>query len=320
MLHLRRVCIFRRRLDIPETLTRLWSLLPRRTPRAFLCPWNVVPALKALMRDTIPIVLLRMTAVSMSVHPYDMSQAHGIAFDIDDSGVEDGGDVFRSMFSVATNTNTSIHAAACRIGVLSLPVGRGHWFEDHIILDYDPTTCAEGLELPRSWKANTSQTSYAQPRARACNSPLRSRTPHYRLSTVHSTWYDVKLWTELDRILRLRTSTPMREPTPRSGPSRTWRDTGRAQGEGIEGHPTLYRRHGIACMLQPRQTTKEEQEKTTMTMARNKTRTRAHTMLALLRTFHSRFILPRFATQAQPRDLLTLDLGPLSSLNPRIVK
>ena len=119
----------------------------------------------------------------------------------------------------------------------------------------------------------------------------------------------------------------------------------RARGEGIEGRPVSYRRRGVRIgkydysdasgetdggigeVVEEEEEEEEEEEDGAVLVRSRQTRT----TLALLQTFHAqtRFLLSRLATvlpssnDAQlmtPRDLVVLQLGPLSTLDARFVE
>ncbi|KAH8980082.1 hypothetical protein EDB92DRAFT_2107324 [Lactarius akahatsu] len=77
------------------------------------------------------------------------------------------------------------------------------------------TTDTVFLEKPQYYDLLIDLTSYAPTERRATARPglqlaikeLSARRPTYRLSTIRFTWSDVKLWTELDRILQLDADT-----------------------------------------------------------------------------------------------------------------
>ncbi|KAH9025915.1 hypothetical protein EDB84DRAFT_1611676, partial [Lactarius hengduanensis] len=77
------------------------------------------------------------------------------------------------------------------------------------------TTDAVFLEKPQYYDLLIDLTSYAPTERRATTRPglqlaikePSARRPTYRLSTIRFTWSDVKLWTELDRILQLDADT-----------------------------------------------------------------------------------------------------------------
>ncbi|KAI9456040.1 hypothetical protein BJY52DRAFT_1213071 [Lactarius psammicola] len=92
------------------------------------------------------------------------------------------------------------------------------------------TTDAVFLEKPQHYDLIIDLTSYApERRATTARPGLQlttkepyARRPTYRLSTVRFTWSDVKLWTELDRILQLDADT---NGVARASPSfSTWTD------------------------------------------------------------------------------------------------
>lgn len=136
--------------------------------------------------------------------------------------------------------------------------------------------------------------------------------------------------------------------SPRARARRERRTEVRARGDGIEGRPASYRRRGVRVGKYDSDSSggegegddgedggadEVEVEEGAVLVRSRQTRT----TLALLQTFHAqtRFLLSRLATvlppvpysdgallQAQltPRDLLVLELGPLSSLDARFVE
>ncbi|KAF8264240.1 hypothetical protein EI94DRAFT_1738825 [Lactarius quietus] len=248
------------------------------------------------------------------------------------------------------------------------------------------TTDAVFLEKPQYYDLVIDLTTYASERLATARPGLQlsikelyARRPTYRLSSVRFTWSDVKLWTELERILQLDADTngvARHAHHPHvclvcarlcSGLWRTNNDSGneemrdqwswtdstrararrerraevRARGEGIEGRPASYRRRGPGVRAgtgkydsdssgggEEDEQEEEEEEHGAVLVRSRQTRT----TLALLQTFHAqtRFLLSRLATvlpptdgpqlTLTPRDLLVLELGPLSALDARFVE
>ena len=107
----------------------------------------------------------------------------------------------------------------------------------------------------------------------------------------------------------------------------------RALGEGIEGRPaSSYRRRGSSRKHDDSDVEEDDEEGGAVLVRSRQTRT----TLALLQTFHAqtRFFVERLALvlpssssssgsgpeQLTPRDLLVLELGPLSCLDARFVE
>lgn len=263
------------------------------------------------------------------------------------------------------------------------------------------TTDALFLEKPQHYDLVIDLTTYASERLATARPGLQlaikesyARRPTYRLSSVRFTWSDVKLWTELERILQLdedtngaararappaiwtwtdawgvyedvclvcarlcsclwrnngssnNNSSELRNQWSRSGSPRTrarreQRAKVRARGEGIEGRPASYRRRGARTgkydssdtigeadggeVVDEVEQEEEEAEEDGAVLVHSR---QTRTTLALLQTFHAqtRFLLSRLATvlppdgQMTPRDLVVLELGPLSALDARFVE
>lgn len=98
------------------------------------------------------------------------------------------------------------------------------------------TTDAVFLEKPQHYDLVIDMTSYAPERCATARPGLqlalkepytngaRARRPTYRLSAVRFTWSDVKLWTELERILQLDADTNGVAPARASPSLWTWTD------------------------------------------------------------------------------------------------
>ncbi|KAI9433131.1 hypothetical protein H4582DRAFT_1820081, partial [Lactarius indigo] len=296
---LRGVCVFSRRPTSEQgqrgfRLSSLGILLARSLrPR----PWRHVPALKALVRDLHSDPSVTQGDSSQDVWAptrrfFELRKARledlggagaeELEFDMDDGGIEDGGDGYEPftpptlhlphLLRVLGPSSLTLYKHVLgrrRILIYTQPPVEAACFLCQVAADMcfedqtTPTTQGEGhgatLELKgkhkeginvlgmvtlhdidtleresrtgRGWIACTTDavflekpqyydlvvdlTSYAPTERRATARPglqlatkeSYARRPTYRLSTIRFTWSDVKLWTELDRILQLDADT-----------------------------------------------------------------------------------------------------------------
>ncbi|KAH8991567.1 hypothetical protein EDB92DRAFT_2114554 [Lactarius akahatsu] len=228
-------------------------------------------------------------------------------------------------------------------------------------------TDAVFLENPQYYDLTTDLTFYAPTERRktarlGLQLAIKESYAHrltYCHSNVRSTWSDVRLWTELDRIFQLddtnrvacascigpglriggRVGVYEEVTNGTNGPRDQWSWAGspcdqsghrahvRVQGDGIEGRRAPYRPHDDDA---GKYDSNDEDEDGAVLVRSRQTRT----TLGLPQTFHvqTRLLLSRLAivlpftasslpvAQLTPRDLLTVVLGPLSSFDACFVE